>query len=96
MELRVPLGIRGVEYQTVDAREAIADLLYTHANGIAAHSLALKIYNSGGREEYSDGEAEMIRAVVERYCLPSVIDAVREAVEAPSRPPRGEEGARNH
>lgn len=78
MELRVPLGIRGVEYQTVDAREAIADLLYTHANGIAAHSLALKIYNSGGTEEYSDSEAEMIRAVVERYCLPSVIDAVRE------------------
>lgn len=80
-KFRVPTGVSRQSFQTVDAREAVADLLYTHANGIKAHRLAFKIYESEGDGEYDDGETELIRAVVERYCLPSVIDALSDIVK---------------
>lgn len=75
--LRVPLGIRGESYETVDAREALADLLYTRMCGLQAHHLAFKIYESGPETEYSDEEQELLLRVAERWCLPSVIDAVK-------------------
>lgn len=74
----VPTGITRQTRQVIDAREAIADLLYTHVSGIKAHRLAFKIFESTGKTEFSDGETGMIRSAVERYCLPSVIDALDE------------------
>lgn len=75
-EFRIPTGISRERYQTVDVRESVADLLYTHVNGIRAHRLAFKIYESCGETEYSDEETALIRRAVETYCLPSVIDGL--------------------
>lgn len=75
-EFRIPEGISGKRYRTVDAREAIADLLYTCVNGIRAHRLAFKIYESEGMTEYSDEEAALVRRTVEEHCLPAVIDGL--------------------
>lgn len=74
----VPTGITRQTHQVIDAREAIADLLYTHVSGIKAHRLALKIFESTGKTEFCDDEIGMIRTAVERYCLPNVIDAFEE------------------
>lgn len=75
-EFHVPTGISRKARQCVDVREAVADLLYTRVSGIKAHSLAFKIYESDGDAEYSDEEVAVIRAAVERYCLPNVIDGL--------------------
>lgn len=83
-EFRIPKGISGKEYRTVDVREAIADLLYTHVNGIKAHHLAFKIYESEGATAYSEEEASLVRQAVEAYCLPSVIDGLAEQMKTGS------------
>lgn len=75
-EFDLPTGISRREHRTVDAREAIADLLYTHVNGIKAHRLAFKIYESEGATAYSEEETDLIRQAVEAYCLPGVIDGL--------------------
>ena len=68
----VPTGITRQTREVFDAREQIADLLYTRVSGIKAHRLAFKIF------EFSDEETGMIHMAVERYCLPNVIDALNE------------------
>lgn len=66
----------------MDVREQVADLLYTHANGIKAHRLAFKILDSTGDEEYSEEETGMVRYVIEQFCLPCVIDGLNELLQA--------------
>lgn len=77
-EFGIPSGISKKSWQTTDVREQVADLLYTHTNGIKAHRLAYKILDSTGKEEYSKEEADLVRYVVELYCLPCVIDGLNE------------------
>lgn len=74
----VPTGITRQARQVIDAREQIADLLYTRVSGIKAHRLAFKVFDSTGETEFGEEEIEMIRMAVERYCLPSVIDGLEE------------------
>ena len=74
----VPTGISRQTREVFDAREQIADLLYTRVSGIKAHRLAFKIFESSNETEFSDEEIDMIRMAVERYCLPNVIDALDE------------------
>ncbi|WP_288316297.1 hypothetical protein [uncultured Mediterranea sp.] len=74
----VPTGITRQTREVFDAREQIADLLYTRVSGIKAHRLAFKILESTGETEFSDEETGMIHMAVERYCLPNVIDALNE------------------
>lgn len=78
----VPTGITRQTREVFDVREQIADLLYTHANGIKAHRLAFKILDSTGEEKYGDEEAGLIKSVVEQYCLPCVIDGLNELLQA--------------
>lgn len=80
-ELSIPTGISKKSYRVADAREAVADLLYTHVGGVKSLHLALKIYGSDGEAAYSDEEAELIRRAVESYCLPGVIEAFSAMVE---------------
>lgn len=80
-EFHVPTGISGESHKVVDAREAIADLIYLHTNGIKSHHLAFKIYRSEGVQDYNDEECGIIRISVERYCLPSIIDALHKQLE---------------
>ena len=81
-EFSMPSGISRTNWLTVDVREQVADLLYTHANGIKAHRLAFKILDSTGEERYGDEEAGLIKSVVEQYCLPCVIDGLNELLQA--------------
>lgn len=77
-EFSIPSGISISKrnWQTTDVREQVADLLYTHANGIKAHRLAFKILDSNGDEEYSAEETGMVQYVIEQFCLPCVIDGL--------------------
>lgn len=61
-----------------DVKEQIADVIYKHGNGIRAHALALKIYNSKGEIEFSDDEVIMISQAAENFCTPNFIDAIHE------------------
>ena len=49
-------GIDKSNILITDVSKAIADGLYNTVQGIAAHALALKIYNTIGEEEYSNEE----------------------------------------
>lgn len=81
-EFRIPSGISKRNWQITDVREQVADLLYTHTNGIKAHRLAFKILDSTGDEEYSTEETGTVRYVIEQFCLPCVIDGLNELLQA--------------
>lgn len=66
--------------QTIDAREQFADMIYTHVNGIRAHALAMKIYESEGETEYGPEEMKLIRSVAEQLCVPDFIDGLNEQI----------------
>lgn len=66
--------------QTIDAREQFADMIYTHVNGIRAHALAMKIYESEGETEYGPEEMKLIRSVAEQLCVPGFIDGLNEQI----------------
>lgn len=74
----IPVGISKKRKQTGDARETIANLVYTRSMGIKAHHLAFKIYESNGATEFSDDEVNLIKELVEHYCFPSIIDSLNE------------------
>lgn len=59
-----------------DVREPLANGLYVAGEGIAAHALAMKIYNSEGEVEYTDKEFDLIKSFVERNGTPMMIDAI--------------------
>lgn len=69
--------------QTVDVRETFADMIYKNVNGIKAHALAMKIYNSEGETEYSEEVVKLIRAVAEQWCVPGFIDGLNEQLNNP-------------
>jgi hypothetical protein len=75
-KLEMFLNIEKTEKETVDVRSSFANMIYSRTNGIECHSLAYKIYNSEGEEEFSDKECEIIRKVSE-YALPKFIDAIK-------------------
>lgn len=66
------------EARPVDVRETFADMIYKNVNGIKAHALALKIYESEGETGYSDDEVKLVRIVAERLCVPGFIDGLDE------------------
>ena len=77
-QFSVPTGISRKNRQTGDARESFANMLYLNVNGIRAHALAMKIYNSEGDTEYSPDEVTLIREVAEKLCAPNFIDGLME------------------
>lgn len=79
-EFSVFTDISRSERRQGDMRESFANLLYVNANGIAAHRLAFKIYDSQGEEEYNDAEVSMILKVAEYFCRPNIIDSLRSAI----------------
>lgn len=84
-QFRIPTGIDRSRYQTGDARESVANMLYLNVNGIRAHALAMKIYQSDGEVEYSDEEVKTLTEVANAYGTPAFIDGLREMLK------RGEE-----
>lgn len=73
--------ISGLRKSKGDAREEFANLLYTGCNGIAAHALALKIYQSEGAVEITEAEETIIMSVAEQRCTPAFIDGIRKQLE---------------
>lgn len=61
---------------TKDARSEFANILYTDWNGLIAHSLSLRIYESDGEIEISEKEAEFIKNVAGARCMPSFYDGI--------------------
>ena len=77
-QFSIPTGISRKNRQTGDARESFANMLYLNVNGIRAHALAMKIYNSEGEENYSPEEVQLIKEVAEKLCAPNFIDGLME------------------
>lgn len=75
-ELEIKTSFKSNEKVKVDSREAFANILYSKVNGIAALTLAQKIYNSDGEEEYNDSEISIIKNCAENYTIPAVIEAL--------------------
>ena len=65
-----------------DVKEQIADVLYKHGNGIRAHALALKIYNSKGETDFTPDEVAMLLEASQTFCTPNFIDAIQNIIDA--------------
>ncbi len=66
---------------TQNMRKEFANFIYTQGNGIAAHALALKIYNGNQETDFDESEVMIIRKFVEN-CTPCVIDAFNELLNS--------------
>jgi hypothetical protein len=64
-------------------RKDFANFIYTQGNGIAAHALALKIFNGNEETDYDEREVAIIRDFV-NGCTPCVIDAFNAILNPPS------------
>ncbi len=80
-QFRIPAGIDRSRYQTGDARESVANMLYLNVNGIRAHALALKIYRSEGETDFTEDEVRTLREVADTYATPAFIDGLNEQLE---------------
>lgn len=78
---RIPAGIDRSRYQTGDARESVANMLYLNVNGIRAHALALKIYRSEGETDFTEEEVRTLREVAATYATPAFIDGLNEQLQ---------------
>lgn len=78
---RMPYGIKGDNMVEVDAREQFANLIYQNANGIAALTLAQKIYKSEGETEYDEREEALMTQVVEQLTTPQFIEGYRNIMD---------------
>jgi hypothetical protein len=74
--LQVKTSLKGDKTVTIDGATDFADIIYTQGAGIAAHSLAHKIYDADGEVELSDAEARIVEEVINRCCAPHHIDAI--------------------
>ena len=77
----VYLSVSHKEARPMDVRETFADMIYNNVNGIKAHALALKIYESEGEADYTDDEVKLVRVVAERLCVPGFIDGLNEQLD---------------
>lgn len=66
-----------------DLRTQFADVIYNMGNGIEAHALAFKIYNSEGPTFYDDKELMFIEKY-SKLCSPSFIDAIGNIIKTKS------------
>ncbi len=80
-QIRIPAGIDRSRYQTGDARESVANMLYLNVNGIRAHALALKIYRSEGETDFTEEEVRTLQEVAHTYATPAFIDGLNEQLE---------------
>ena len=77
----VYMAVNHKSARTMDVRESFADMIYNNVNGIKAHALALKIYESEGEADYTDDEVKLVRIVAERLCVPGFIDGLNEQLD---------------
>ena len=69
---------------TVDMHKEIAESIYQNASGVAAHSFALKLYESDGKIEASEEEIAFIKNEIKNFryfAQIGVLKALGEKVE---------------
>lgn len=76
-QLRVYNDIAKTREMVVNVKVQVADIIYQKGIGIAAHALALKIYNSTGDCELTDDEYQLLVSFAEHHFIPMVIDALK-------------------
>lgn len=76
-EIEIFTDISKTKTFTGDGRKEFGNLLYTGCNGIEAHSLAFKIYESDGEIEISESEEALILSVAGQRCTPAFIDGIK-------------------
>lgn len=74
-------NLDGSSSQTVGLKKEFSNLLYTQCAGIAAHSLALRIFNSDGAIEVSPEEEELIKKTAEEKVTGIFYDGIRNAIK---------------
>ena len=72
-------SIRRDETEEVDISEVLANTIYTTRGGVAAHSLAVRIYEQGD-VELSDKEKEVILQTAEAF-VGVVADSIKRVLE---------------
>lgn len=63
-----------------DLRTQFSDVIYNCGQGISAHALALKIYNSSGLEHFDEKELRLIEEY-SKLCSPAFIDAMERIIK---------------
>lgn len=77
-QFKIPTGIKRTSFNTGDARESVANMIYLNVNGVRAHSLAMKIYQSEGETDFNEEEVKSIIEVANLYGIPAFIDGLNE------------------
>lgn len=72
-------SIRRDETEEVDISEVLANTIYTTRGGVAAHSLAVRIYEQG-EVELSDKEKEIVLQTAEAF-VGVVADSIKRVLE---------------
>ena len=72
-------SIRRDETEEVDISEVLANTIYTTRGGVAAHSLAVRIYEQG-EVELSDKEKEIVLQTAEVF-VGVVADSIKRVLE---------------
>lgn len=75
-EFPMKKGLSSNDNTIIDIREEFANIIYNNVNGIAALTLAQKIYKSDGELEIDDDEESIIVNVVDQFCIGRLIDSL--------------------
>ena len=79
--LPVRTGIGADTTTRLNIKESFANMLYTQVNGIAALTLAQKIYKSEGETEYDEREIKTLTEVVDNICFAAIVDAYHKIID---------------
>ena len=78
---RIANGIKQDVIVEIDTREQLADVIYNNVNGIAALTLAQKIYKSDGETEYDEREVKVLTEVIDNICRAAIVDAYHKIID---------------
>lgn len=78
---RIANGIKNDVIVEIDTREQLADVIYNNVNGIAALTLAQKIYKSDGETEYDESEVKVLTEVIDNICFAAIVDAYHKIID---------------
>lgn len=78
---RIANGIKQDVIVEIDTREQLADVIYNNVNGIAALTLAQKIYKSEGETEYDEKEIKVLTEVIDNICRAAIVDAYHKIID---------------
>lgn len=78
---RIANGIKNDVIVEIDTREQLANVIYNNVNGIAALTLAQKIYKSEGETEYDEREIKVLTEVIDNICRAAIVDAYHKIID---------------